>query len=269
MRVATGRALSVLDNAQGAPSIVINQTMAKMVWGDSNPLGEQLTLLGLPNPVYSIAGVMEDTKHNGLASTSPPEIYIPIEQMSDKGFNYFVRSLNFAVKTEGDPLKLAGDIQTIAADIDSGQPLYEIQTMDKVVSNSVAEPRFNTLLFGIFGALALVLAAVGIYGVMAYSVAQRIKEIGIRMALGARRSDIFGLIISRGLILALVGIGAGVAGAISLTRYLETLMFEIKGTDPVTFVSVGLLMTAVAILACYLPARRAAKVDPMITLRHE
>jgi putative ABC transport system permease protein len=166
-------------------------------------------------------------------------------------------------------MKLAGTIQSLALDIDKELPLAQIQTMDKVVSDSVAEPRFNTLIFSGFGGLALILAAIGIYGVMSYSVTQRIKEIGIRMSLGAQRGDIFRMVVSRGLGLALIGVGLGIAGALYLTKYLETLLFQIKGTDPVTFIAVGSLMIAVAVLACYLPARRATKVDPMITLRYE
>ncbi|HZS43721.1 MAG TPA: ABC transporter permease [Blastocatellia bacterium] len=269
MRLLKGRLLSSADTEQGTPSVVVNQSLAHAIWNDKDPLGEQITISGLKDPPYSIVGVVDDTKHNGLTSKSPLEIYIPLNQISDGGINTFGRWFNFAIRTEGDPMKIAGVVQSLAADIDKGQPLYDIQTMDQVMSESVAEPRFDTLLFTIFGALALVLAAVGIYGVMAYSVTQRIKEIGIRMALGAESGDIFRLIVSRGLILALIGIVLGVGGAISLTRYLSSLLFEIKGTDPMTFVSVAALMIGVALLACYVPARRATKVDPMITLRYE
>jgi len=243
--------------------------LATAIWGDQDPTGEQILVTGVDGVPYSIVGVVKSVKQDGLDSEPNPEIYLSLNQLSEKSVGNYARSLTFAVRTDGDPMKLAGTIQSLARDINKDQPLAQIQTMEKVVSDSVVEPRFNTLIFTGFGTLALILSAIGIYGVMSYSVNQRVKEIGIRMSLGAQRSDIFRLVVGRGLGLASIGVAIGAAGAFYLAKYLETLLFEIKGTDPLTFTTVGALMVTVAILACYLPARRATKVDPMISLRYE
>jgi predicted permease len=264
-----GRLLSVIDTAQNQPVAVINQTLALDAFGDQDPIGQEITIGSVTGSSFLIVGVAKDVRHDSLDSHADPEVYASLYQLSDTDVIHYVRSPVFAIRTDGDPMKLASTLQSLAGDINKEQPLDHIQTMDRVISDSVVEPRFNTVIFTGFGMLALILAAIGIYGVMSYSVNQRVKEIGIRMSLGAQRTDIFRLVVGRGLGLASIGVSIGAAGAFYLTKYLETLLFEIKGTDPVTFVSVGALMIAVAILACYLPARRATKVDPMITLRYE
>jgi putative ABC transport system permease protein len=173
------------------------------------------------------------------------------------------------VKANTDPASLAAAVRGKVLALDKDQPISSIQRMEQVIKDSVAGRRFNMMLLAIFAAVALLLAAVGIYGVMAYSVSQRTHEIGIRMALGANRKDVLKLIVGQGMTLALVGIGVGVATAFALTRVMASLLYEVSATDPVTFASISLLLTAVALAACYVPARRAMKVDPMEALRYE
>jgi putative ABC transport system permease protein len=177
--------------------------------------------------------------------------------------------MTVAVRTSGDPGSLAGAIRKEVLALDKDQPVTNVMTMDEIISRSVWQPRFYTILFGLFAALALVLAAVGIYGVMSYAVTQRTQEIGIRMALGARAFDVLKLIIRNGMTLITIGVVIGLGGAVALTRLLATLLFGVKPTDTLTFVTVSAVLIFVALLACYIPARRATKVDPLVALRYE
>jgi putative ABC transport system permease protein len=179
------------------------------------------------------------------------------------------RALTLVTRTGPDPASLASTIRAEVLSIDPDQPVSAVRTMEQVLSSSVAERRFYMLLLGIFAALAVALAAVGIYGVMSYTVAQSTREIGIRMALGAQVSDVLKLIFGQAMLLAFIGIGAGVAGALALTRLMSSLLYGVTPTDPATFVSVSALLVAVAAVACYVPARRATKVDPITAIRHE
>jgi len=168
-----------------------------------------------------------------------------------------------------DPLSLAPALRNAVHEVDPALPVYQVMTMDERLSNSVAARRFNLLLLGVFAALALLLAAVGVYGVIAYVVTQRTREVGIRMALGAQRSDVVRLFIKQGMALVLFGVGLGLLGAFALTRVMTSLLFGVSANDPLTFAGVALLLSAIAMLACYLPARRAARTDPLVALRHE
>jgi putative ABC transport system permease protein len=178
-------------------------------------------------------------------------------------------SPSFAVRTDGDPLLMASSIRGVLKQIDKNIPLARVMTMEETVSNSIAQPRLETILLGLFGALALILASVGIYGVLAYSVNQRTSEIGIRMALGASRSSVLGMVLSQGLRLAGIGMALGFVLAIALTRLMASILFAVSPTDPATFAVVFLVLASIAMLACYLPARRATKVDPLVALRYE
>jgi len=268
IRLVKGRLISERDTPSTQRIVVVNQTLANKFFADSNPLGEQVTFAG-PQP-YTIVGVTADVKYNGLDAETPVEMYVPLTQLDEEwAFDSWGRQLTFVAYASSSPKDLIGTVRSIAVSLDKDQPLYDIKPMSEVVADSTATPRFRTFLFFIFGALALVLAAVGIYGVISYATAQSTHEIGIRVALGAQRRDIFKLIVGQGMTLTAIGLLIGLAGAFWLTRFLSSLLFHISTTDVMTYVLASGAMLAVAILACYLPARRATKVDPMVALRYE
>jgi putative ABC transport system permease protein len=215
----------------------------------------------LQSPWLTIVGVVGDVHHTGLNSKSNPEIYLSYLQEPST-------VLAVMMRTSVDPLQLGAAARQEISQIDKELPVT-ITTMDQIFSNSVSGQRFNALLLGIFASLALILASIGVFGVINYSVAQRTHEIGIRLALGAQRGDVFKLIVGHGLILALAGVTIGAIGAIALTRLMAGLLFGVSPTDITTFVSVSLIVIVVATFACYLPARRATKVDPLVALRYE
>lgn len=270
-RLLKGRFLSEQDTTQSPPVIVINQSLAMQFEPGNDPIGSQIQIAGdnFSQISFTIVGVINDIRHMRLDGKPEPEIYIPLGQMPDKALSSFGRSLFFVVRTAVNPAALTATIQTLAASIDKNQPIYGIRTMEQVYSESITQPRFLTTLFSLFGVLALVLAALGIYGVMAYSVTQRTQEIGIRMALGARTGDVLRLVIGQALILTCAGVGIGLALALALSRYLSSLLYEVTPTDIVTYASIALLLASVALLASYLPARTATKVDPILALRYE
>jgi len=247
------------NDPQPAPAVIINETMAKQYWPNEDPLGRRLRVIA--SPWMTVVGVVGDVHHNGLNTPPNPEIYLSHLQ-EPQG------ALAVMVRTTGDPLVLAAAARQELKVLDKDQPVT-ITTMDQVFSSSVAGQRFNAILLGIFAALALILATIGVFGVINYSVAQRTHEIGIRLALGAQRNDVFRLIVGQGLILALAGVVIGAGGAYALTRLITGLLYGVSPTDLVTFILVSVLVTVVALLACYLPARRATRVDPLTALRYE
>ena len=266
IRLMKGRFLSESDTLGAPPVIMINQVLADRFWPDGDPIGQQVRFMG-PEP-FTIAGVIAEVKHNGLSSETSFEIYVSVNQVPETWLA-ITRSMNFVVRTSTDPENLLGSIQAVAASVDKDQPLFSIKTLDEVVSESVAEPRFRAYLFGVFAGLALVLAATGIYGVMAYSVTQRVYEIGIRQALGAQPRDIFKMVMGQGFGFALAGVTLGSMAAYYLSRVLESQLYEVSANDPLTFVMISVLLIAVAMFACYMPALRATRVDPMAALRYE
>src|SRR5215472_9213105 len=247
------------DDPQPAPAVIINETMARLYWPNEDPLGQRLRII--VGPWMTIVGVVGDVRHSGLTSLPNPEMYLSDLQEPSS-------SLDVMVRTKGNPLALASAAREQVKAIDKELPL-SITTMDEIFANSVAGQRFNTQLLGAFASLALILAMIGVFGVINYSVAQRTHEIGIRIALGAARRNIFNLVVSQGLFLALLGVAIGSVGAFGLTRLITGLLFDVSPTDAMTFVMVGSIMMAVALLACYLPARRAIKVDPLVALKYE
>jgi len=216
---------------------------------------------------WTVVGVLKDLKHYGLSEPSSPEIFtLPQQNLANDGAT---RTMYLAVRAAADPTALTAAVRRQAQELDKEQPIADVATMEERRAESLLRTRFNTLLLTIFAAVALTLAAVGIYGVMSYSVAERTREVGIRIALGAQRRDVLGLIVKRGMTLALGGALIGLGGAIAITRLMTGLLYEVSATDPFTLSAVAVVLAAGALLACSLPARRATKVDPMVALRHE
>ncbi|HEY6404033.1 MAG TPA: FtsX-like permease family protein, partial [Blastocatellia bacterium] len=259
-----GRAFTEQDVA-GAPGVVIiNEALARRYFPNEDPIGKQIKLGRYmeDNPLHTIVGIVGNIKHRGLYSEFEPEFYYSYSQTP-------VHFSSIVARTHGDPLSLTTAVRTAVSEADKDLPLIRPRTMEMAISDSVGRQRLNMILLGIFGALALALAAVGIYGVMAYTVTQRTREIGIRMALGARRRDVLKSVIGQGMSLAASGVGIGLLGAFLATRLMETLLFGVKPTDPATFGGIALLLLGVAFFACLIPARRATKVDPVVALRFE
>jgi putative ABC transport system permease protein len=211
----------------------------------------------------TVVGVVADTRHEGLSADVQSEIYFPLFQQKR------ILAMQLAVRTAADPAGMVSAVRTQIATIDPEEPIYDVTTLEQSLSDSVSPRRFNMLMLGIFAGLALALASVGIYGVMAFSATQRTREIGIRMALGAERRDVLGLLARQALGVILAGVAVGLGGAWALTRFLASFLYRVQPTDLATFVVVPLALVAVSLLACYFPARRATKVDPMVALRYE
>ena len=263
-----GRNIAAGDTEKAPAVVVINATMARTYFPGDNPLGKRMQIGAIPDkdvPFMEVVGVVGDV-HQGLDSDPKAEMYLPYKQ-ADAILPVF--QLSIVLRTAGEPHAQAAALRSALGEIDPNQPLVKIRTMDENMAASVTEPRFRTWLIGIFAGLALVLAAVGIYGVMSYSVTQRTNELGIRMTLGAQANDVFRIVVGEGMRLALLGVGVGVVAALISTRVLRTFLYGISANDPVTFGATALLLTMVAVAASYFPARRATRVDPMVALRHE
>jgi putative ABC transport system permease protein len=254
------------DNEQAQRVVVVNEALAKRFW-KGNPIGRRVNpAFGEPKVWSTIVGVVEDTKNAGMDKPAAPELYLQAAQFAPFGLS---TNMNFVVRTEGDPQALVSAVRAAVREVDPTLPVYGLRPMSEVVARSMVQPRFLSLLLATFSSIALFLAAIGIYGVMAYSVAQRTQEIGVRMALGAQRRHVLRLVFGQGLLLLVIGAVIGLGGAFALTRFMRTLLFEITATDPLTYTAVVGLLTVIALLACYVPARRATKVDPLVALRYE
>ncbi len=264
VQLRSGRDFTEQDNENAPPVVIINETLAQRYFTGENPIGKRL-LFGHPTQfALTIVGVASDVKRYGLEAEVRPEFYQPYLQNAS-----FLGHIKLVVRTASDPLDWAAAVRQQVWAIDADQPVYSVMTMEQRLAEAVAPRRFQMLLFGIFAAVALVMAAVGVYGVISHSVSRRTHEIGIRMALGARPRDVLLMVVRQGMSLAVVGLAIGLAAAAALTRVMAGLLFNVKTTDPATFVGISLLLAGVAFLAAYLPARRATKVDPMVALRHE
>ena len=259
-----GRIFDPRDRADSPKTVIVNEMLAKRYFGSpQKALGKRLTIWRDEKFPREIVGVVGDTRTASLLEEGGAQIYVPHAQDTDWNFMALV------IRTAGDPAALAPALRREVLALDKDQPVYNVRTLDDVVANSIGAQRVSMQLFAVFALAALLLAAVGIYGVMAYSVTQRTQEIGIRMALGAQRSHVLRLVVRQGMTLATIGVAAGLIGAFGLTRVLATLLFNVGPTDPAIYCAISLLLSAVAFLACYLPARRAAQVDPIVALRSE
>jgi len=263
----SGRDFSWGDTPQTQRAVIINKTMAQTYWPGEEPLGKRIKFgtADDPLPWWTIAGIVSDIREFDVLTPPRPTFYLPISQADDS--NYVLR--DWVVRASGDPLPLASSIRAAMREVDPDLPVARLRSLEQVWNLSVAPQRFNLSLFGLFATLALLLAAVGIYGVMAYNVAQRTREIGIRVAMGAQRGGVVKLVLAQGARHAALGIILGLAGAFALTRLMVRLLYGVQPTDPVTFVGVTLILAIVALLACHIPARRAMRVDPIIALRSE
>ena len=268
IRTLEGRVFEPSDRNDSAQKVmVINQAMARRFWQGS-PIGRRVNPGFSTPPVwFTVVGVVEDTKNLGVDKPAGTELYFLLPQTASTGIS---TRMSFVVRTEGTSAgAIASSIRSTVSDLDPSVPIFQLQTMSDVVADSLVRPRFLSLLLGAFSAIALSLAAIGIYGVMAYSVTQRTQEIGVRVALGATTRNVLAMVVSEGLKMTVVGLAVGLTGAFALTRLMASLLFEVSATDPLTFAMVGVGLTAVGLLACFVPARRAAKVDPMVALRYE
>jgi len=259
-----GRFLTPSDQENTEPVTVINNTMAGRFWPREDPIDQHVrTGFDGKNGWVTIVGVVGDVRDHGLGAQTRPQMYRPYDQRP------WAASVTVMVRTSLDPLQLADSVRHEVWTVDKNVPVSDVQTMEQVISGTVAEPRFHTLLLSMFSAAALMLAAVGIYGTMSYAVVSRTHEIGLRMALGAGKTEVLRMVIGRALTLALMGVAAGLVMAVGLTRLMSGLLYGVRPTDPATFGGVAILLTAVSILASYIPARRAVGVDPTVALRHE
>lgn len=261
-----GRDFTVRDTKDTPDAVIINKVMAERFWPDEDPLGKHIQLAAEKTRWREVVGVVGNEKLFGLDGETGPTIYVPLTQNS---FPNAIRSLFLVVRAQGEPASLASSIQKELRSIDQEQTLFQVRPLEDVISDSLSQRRFNSLLLVIFAALAGLMAAVGIYGVIAYSVTQRTNEIGIRLALGAQQKDVLKMILGQGVKLTLIGIAIGLVAAFALTRILSSLLYGVSATDPLTFLGIPLLLTVVALLASYLPARRATKVDPCVALRYD
>ncbi len=259
--ILKGRSIDLKDSAESELVIVISESMARRFWPDEDPIGRRIGP-GSSDSRWTIVGVAEDVKTSGLDLETRPLMYLSSYQSS-------WNPMALAVRASGDPSVVLAAVRTTVRDLDKDVPVSNVRSMEEMISASVGPRRFNMLLLAIFSGVALGLAAVGIYGVMAFAVTQRTHEIGIRVALGAQRGSVIKMVVGQGLRLTLVGVAAGMLAALGLTRTLSSLLFEVTTTDPLTFMGIPLVLTGVALLACWLPARRATRVDPMVALRCE
>ncbi|HKQ75996.1 MAG TPA: ABC transporter permease [Blastocatellia bacterium] len=262
-----GRYFTEQDQRGGVGAAIINEALASRYFANEDPLGKRITNIGANQndgdpEQWEIVGVIGDVRHSSLTKAATPELYLPYQQNSWSWGNFFVRTTN-------DPSSLARSFAEAIRSGDKTVPVTNVQPLTQAISDTVAQTRFYALMFGLFGVTGLLLTMTGIYGVISYTVTRQTQEIGIRMALGAQSRDVLKLVIGQGLVLTLVGVGLGLLGSLALTRLMRTLLFGVTPTDPLTLGAVALALVSVALLACWLPARRAAKVDPLVALRRD
>jgi putative ABC transport system permease protein len=271
-----GRVFDDQDSGGVSRVVIINEAMAKEYWPKGDALGSQIVIgkgVGpeFEEPPRQIVGIVGDTRAGGLNQPPFPTMYVPLAQVNDGivALNNRIAAMNWVVRTKMPPFSLSAEIEREIRDASGGLPVAHVRSMEQVVGESTEQSDFNTTLLSIFAGVALLLAAIGIYGLMAYSVQQRTQEIGIRMALGASPQKVRGMVVRQGMLLAGIGVVIGVGAALGLTRLMAGMIYGVKTWDPAAFVSVVVVLSAVSLLATYVPARRASRVDPMVSLRYE
>jgi putative ABC transport system permease protein len=262
--LVSGRFFTAQDQSNSAPVVIVNQALAQRYLPGQDPIGKRIRAIG--NDWRTVVGVVGDVRESGVTRAAMAAIFLPITQAV---YAPLTQTMSLTIRADGEPEALISSVRSAVKEIDPAQPVFNVKTMEAVVADSVSDRRLNMLLLGIFAAVALILAVIGIYSVMSYTVSQHTREIGVRMALGARPIDVLKLVVGQGMSLTFVGIVIGVAGAFGLTRLMATLLYGVKATDPLTFAVVSAALVIVALLACYVPARRATRVDPLVALRNE
>jgi predicted permease len=265
VKLMDGRLFDDRDGVSSNPVIVINKTMAQIYWPDSTAIGRRVQP-GFQGPWYTVIGVVDDVKNGGLDKPAGTEIYFSVRQLGD---GFVPRGGTLLVKSQGDSMALAGAVRGQVRALDASVPVSALRSMDDVMQSAQARPRFLTLLMSLFSGVALTLAALGIFGVISFSVARRTNEFGVRMALGAQPHRVLMQVLKQGLILAAAGMAIGIAGAAFLSRYLKELLFGVSAMDPTTFGLMAVVLLGVTAAACLIPARRATQVDPLVALRYE
>lgn len=271
-----GRDFNERDTPDAPGVVILNETLARGHWPDEDPLGKRVTLddprdSSQAPKWLTVVGVVKDVKQDSWMDAPSNEIYLPFQQ-SEVFFTGTARqftSMTIVVRTTVEPRSLATAAQETVRSLDRNLPVSNLVSMEQVIADTLWQPRFNLQLIGLFAVVALVLAAIGLYGVISHSVAQRTHEVGLRMALGAQRSDVIRLVLKQGIKLTLLGVGLGWFASAALTRLMTSLLFAVSATDPKTFAVIALILVGVALLACFVPACRATKVDPMVALRYE
>jgi predicted permease len=261
--IVRGRAFTEQDKAGAPPVVIVNEALSRKHWPGQDPIGKRIRFYGEPDrtPWIEVVGVIQDVTHE-LNTPVRPEYYLPFAQDAWS-------AMVVVARTKVDPNSLAATLRQQVWAIDKDQPVYEVQSMNDVWSTAASMYSFSSVTLGFFAVIALLLASLGIYGVMAFAVAQRTQEIGIRIALGATTAEVMKLVVKHAMKLALLGIGIGLVGAWALTRFMKALLVDVQPTDLLTFAVVSGCLLLAAFLACYLPARRATKVDPLVALRYE
>jgi putative ABC transport system permease protein len=270
-QVVRGRSIAESDTPDSQLVALINDEMARRYWAGRDPIGGRFRIGRDPRrPWLTVVGIVKSVRHNGITDVVKEKFYVPHTQWHRSlGTANHLRSMTLVIKTNGDPAALTSPVRAAIHQIDPGLPVADVRTMEDVVGTALATPRFTSVLLAIFAALALTLSAVGIYGVLSYLVSRRTREIGIRVAIGARRVDVMRMVLGSGLSLALAGIAGGVVLALAVTRLLAGLLHGVTPADPLTFAGVAALLTAVAIVASTVPAWRASRVDPVLALKSE
>jgi putative ABC transport system permease protein len=263
--IVAGRAFTAEDASNGPPSIVISQGLATRLWGNENPVGQRFRMRARPQePWYTVVGIAGNVYQNNYAETrNQPAYYRPLSQSTPSAV------FTVTARTHGNPAALLPLIRDQVKAIDPGQPVWKLRTSATEFAEFVALPRFYTLVMGVLASLGVIIAAVGLYGVLAYAIAQRTREFGVRLALGAQKADVLGLVLRSGAGATALGLVAGVAGSLFVTRWIESLLIDVPRVDPISYAVAAALFALIALAACWIPARRATNVDPIVALRYE